>query len=155
MNNVDWSIKCHWSKRDLSYVTCILKHKSYLYHFSVTGWLIQICFPLITFEQLKNRKLVLSSTVLVWLVSNVGWTTSTLSKVLQHGQLRYRLKTKDTFLINKISGTSLTSDMDGHYLENQGTRACGRNFNIKHVLTFKKGGFIILRHNRLRDITVY
>ena len=33
------------------------------------------------------------------------------------------------------------------------TCACGSNFNIEHALTCKKGGFITLRHNRLRNIT--
>ena len=33
------------------------------------------------------------------------------------------------------------------------TCTCGNNFNIKHALTCKKGGFITLRHNRLRNIT--
>ena len=28
----------------------------------------------------------------------------------------------------------------------------GSNFNIEHALTCKKGGFITLRHNRLRNI---
>ena len=34
-------------------------------------------------------------------------------------------------------------------------RTCtfGNNFNIEHALTRKKGGFITLRHNRLRNIT--
>ena len=31
--------------------------------------------------------------------------------------------------------------------------ACGSNFNIEHALTCKKGGFITLCHNRLRNIT--
>ena len=30
---------------------------------------------------------------------------------------------------------------------------CGSNFNIEHALTCKKGGFITLRHNSLRNIT--
>ena len=30
---------------------------------------------------------------------------------------------------------------------------CGNNFNIEHALTRKKGGFITLRHNSLRNIT--
>ena len=34
------------------------------------------------------------------------------------------------------------------------TCACGSNFNIAHALTCKKGGFITLRHNRLRNIIV-
>ena len=33
------------------------------------------------------------------------------------------------------------------------TCGCGSNFNIEHALTWKKGGFITLRHNRLRNIT--
>ena len=33
------------------------------------------------------------------------------------------------------------------------TCTCGSNFNIEHALTCKKGGFITLRHNRLRNIT--
>ena len=33
------------------------------------------------------------------------------------------------------------------------TCTCGNSFNIKHALTCKKGGFIALRHNRLKNIT--
>ena len=33
------------------------------------------------------------------------------------------------------------------------TCTCGNNFNIKHGFTCKKGGFITLRYNRLRNIT--
>ena len=33
------------------------------------------------------------------------------------------------------------------------TCACGSHFNIQHALSCKKGGFITLRHNRLRNIT--
>ena len=29
---------------------------------------------------------------------------------------------------------------------------CGNNFNIEHALTCKEGGFITLRHNKLRSI---
>ena len=28
---------------------------------------------------------------------------------------------------------------------------CGNNFNIEHALTYKKGGLITLRQNRLRN----
>ena len=31
--------------------------------------------------------------------------------------------------------------------------ACGSKFNIQHALVCKKGGFVTLRHNNLRDIT--
>ena len=31
--------------------------------------------------------------------------------------------------------------------------ACGNKFNIQHALSCKKGGFITLRHNEVRDIT--
>ena len=30
---------------------------------------------------------------------------------------------------------------------------CDQNFNLEHTLSCKKGGFIILRHNELRDFT--
>jgi len=30
---------------------------------------------------------------------------------------------------------------------------CGENFSIEHALTCKKGGFVSIRHNSLRDIT--
>ena len=31
--------------------------------------------------------------------------------------------------------------------------ACANKFNIQHSLSCKKGGFITLRHNEVRDIT--
>ena len=30
---------------------------------------------------------------------------------------------------------------------------CGEKFNVQHALSCKKGGFITLRHNEVRDIT--
>ena len=32
------------------------------------------------------------------------------------------------------------------------TCTCGNNFNIEHAVTCKNGGFITLRHNRLRNV---
>ena len=31
--------------------------------------------------------------------------------------------------------------------------ACGSNFNLQHALSCKKGGFISIRHNQIRNIT--
>ena len=33
------------------------------------------------------------------------------------------------------------------------TRDCGDKFSIEHTLTCKKGGFVSLRHNSLRNLT--
>ena len=31
--------------------------------------------------------------------------------------------------------------------------ACGENFNVNHAFTCKRGGFVIIRHNEIRDFT--
>ena len=31
--------------------------------------------------------------------------------------------------------------------------ACGSKFNVQHAISCKKGGFVTLRHNEVRDIT--
>ena len=33
------------------------------------------------------------------------------------------------------------------------TCACGERFSVEHALSCKKGGFVTLRHNEIRDIT--
>ena len=30
---------------------------------------------------------------------------------------------------------------------------CGENFNIQHAMSCKKGGYVTIRHNEIRDIT--
>ena len=31
--------------------------------------------------------------------------------------------------------------------------SCGEGFNVQHAIPCKKGGFVTLRHNKVRDIT--
>ena len=31
--------------------------------------------------------------------------------------------------------------------------SCGEGFNVQHAMSYKKGGFVTLRHNEVRDVT--
>ena len=43
--------------------------------------------------------------------------------------------------------------MDGNYNDSQQPLSVGARFTMNHALSCKKGGFISLRHNQIRDLT--
>ena len=58
------------------------------------------------------------------------------------------------YMLNKQEFWDLVNIRYGWPLSRTSTTcACGSFFNIQHALSCKKGGFITLRHNRLRNIT--
>ena len=61
---------------------------------------------------------------------------------------------EEVYMLNKQEFWDLVNIRHGWPLyRTPRTCTCGNNFNIEHAFTCKKGGFIILRHNRLRNIT--
>ena len=64
------------------------------------------------------------------------------------------LPIKEGYMLNKKEFWDLVNIRYGWPLsQTPRTCICGSNFNIEHALTSKKGGFITLRHNRVRNIT--
>ena len=58
------------------------------------------------------------------------------------------------FNLDKQSFWDLIKIRYGHQVDRLPERcACGATFNLQHSLSCKKGGFITLRHNNLRDST--
>ena len=58
------------------------------------------------------------------------------------------------FQLDKHAFWDLIKIHYGHQLNRLPSQcACGANFHLEHALSCKKGGFISLRHNDLRDLT--
>ena len=61
---------------------------------------------------------------------------------------------EEGYMLNKQEFWDLVNIRYGRPLsQTPRTCICGNNFNIEHAFTCKKGGFITLRHNRVRNIT--
>ena len=58
------------------------------------------------------------------------------------------------FQLNKQSFWDLIKIRYGHQVDRlPNVCVCGSSFNLEHALTCKKGGFVTLRHNSIRNIT--
>ena len=95
-----------------------------------------------------------------WKTLNINrqtrWKSYSRSTACQDHLSGYRHSPSKTkaFSFNKQSFWDLIKIRYGHQVDRlPNVCVCGSPFNLEHALTCKKGGFVTLRHNSIRNIT--